>query len=249
MSTSITVLPLSAYYCAPVTTSTSAATAAITDAIAMPPPPPRPPKYICDYCDVVFKKASTRQVHIEKHHGDTVACKDCKVVFATAESYRLHNNRGVCIAKPKTKHVCDQCGRSYTNQSNLLKHKRIKHPSMSLPLFKCIACDKGYNTEAWLERHIASKHKKKKKKQRNDDDDEKKYECSKCPKVFNTKFNLQRHEAGVHEIDKWKFKESCLYCYRYLADHCSLLRHMAICKSRPTVPTLHSHGEEEDDDH
>ncbi|XP_030374673.1 zinc finger protein 700-like [Scaptodrosophila lebanonensis] len=77
-------------------------------------------------------------------------------------------------------HVCDQCGRHFTDQSNfklhMLRHTGVKN-------YECTECGKKYYTEHLLSLHVRISHK-----------GEKPYVCKHCGRAFHNSTSRSMHE-------------------------------------------------------
>lgn len=107
------------------------------------------------HLDCRFKCSSSLRLHC-KHHCKNKhdQCKVCLREFASATELNEHNQSpceqptiehikaeiiGQSQKKPRVSFECDECGRSFTEKWNMLKHRRIH--SGEWP-FECWLCHK-----------------------------------------------------------------------------------------------------------
>lgn len=82
------------------------------------------------------------------------------------------------LPKSKSKHVCDECGRSFTRSSTLITHKRIHTGDKP---YVCQQCGRAFRQLGNLSRHQLTHT------------TSKPYICQQCNKAFNRASNLQTH--------------------------------------------------------
>ena len=80
--------------------------------------------------------------------------------------------------KSKSKHVCDECGRTFTRSSTLLTHKRIHTGAKP---YVCQQCGRAFRQLGNLSRHQLTHT------------TSKPYVCKQCNKAFNRASNLHTH--------------------------------------------------------
>ncbi len=110
------------------------------------------------------------------------------------------------IAKP---YACDQCDKSFTQNSNLKTHIRFIH-TKERP-YTCDMCPKSFTQNSNLKNHIRHIHTK-----------EKPYTCDMCPKSFTQNSNLKSHIRHIHTKEK---PYACNICSNSFCDAGSLIRH------------------------
>ncbi|XP_033231776.1 protein sister of odd and bowel-like [Belonocnema kinseyi] len=92
------------------------------------------------------------------HDQDAVDIRECNV-FATQNKLQTHiKNYRLLESKPENKFTCEKCGRSYTQEGNLNRHKKLECDVM--PQFKCNFCYKRFKRNTHLRRHIIQVHQK-----------------------------------------------------------------------------------------
>ncbi|XP_023035971.1 zinc finger protein 177-like [Drosophila willistoni] len=106
--------------------------------------------------------------------------------------------------------VCDQCGRSFDNSSNLKLHL-VRHTGVKS--FECPECDQKFFTNPLLQMHISVRHK-----------GQKPWKCRFCSQGFRTGDARCRHERKEHYNTKFPCKvcgksfitKSCLSKHEFL---------------------------------
>ena len=83
-------------------------------------------------------------------------------------------------------YICPECGKAFTDQSNLRQHRRAHEDSSEL---NCTVCQKRLSTPANLQRHMHIH------------DTRRTFTCSACGRGFSTSADLTRHER-LHCDDK-----------------------------------------------
>ncbi|XP_041532582.1 zinc finger protein 263 isoform X3 [Microtus oregoni] len=147
--------------------------------------------------------------------------------------------RGLAQPKepPKKLHLCPLCGKNFSNNSNLIRHRRI-HAAEKLRLdvecgevfgghphflslhrthvgeeaHKCLECGKCFSQNTHLTRHQRTHT------------GEKPYQCNVCGKSFSCNSNLHRHQR-THTGEK---PYKCPECGEIFAHSSNLLRHQRI---------------------
>ncbi|CAK1587586.1 unnamed protein product [Parnassius mnemosyne] len=87
--------------------------------------------------------------------------------------------------------ICDFCGRSFKNVTNLKVHITYAHTGAC----ECDICGTKYKNQWCLNRHKAKSH------------NAKDYKCPKCPECFQSEYHKQKHLIKVHDIG-----HKCTYC-------------------------------------
>ncbi|XP_017868046.1 PREDICTED: zinc finger protein 62 homolog [Drosophila arizonae] len=123
---------------------------------------------------------------------------------ATSDRSRNQVNRKVKQREASKTYVCDQCGRCFTDASNLkvhiLRHTGVKN-------FECPECDSKYFTRHLLNLHIRVRHQ-----------GEMPYACKYCDQRFFTSTTRCRHERVKHTR---KLTYACRVCGKtYLTKSC-----------------------------
>ncbi|XP_050316161.1 uncharacterized protein LOC126750560 [Anthonomus grandis grandis] len=134
------------------------------------------------------------------------------------------------MSKTGVELLCSQCGKTYSNVTNLNKHMRMIHSGRKKKekpgKFYCEFCCKCYLRLFNLKRHIQSYHSAT-SKERNF-----KFFCALCPCRFRYKTNYNQHLKQRHKI----FNKSARKSQRNLSEH-----KCAICGFKSTKKTLLVH--------
>ncbi|XP_070155086.1 transcription factor hamlet isoform X2 [Polyergus mexicanus] len=105
--------------------------------------------YPCENCPKVFTDPSNLQRHIRTHHvgARSHACTECGKTFATSSGLKQHTHIHSSV-KPFR---CEVCFKSYTQFSNLCRHKRM-HADCRMQI-KCVKCGQSFGTVTSLSKH------------------------------------------------------------------------------------------------
>ncbi|XP_057655264.1 transcription factor hamlet-like isoform X1 [Diorhabda carinulata] len=106
-------------------------------------------KFHCENCPKVFTDPSNLQRHIRSHHvgARSHACPECGKTFATSSGLKQHTH----IHSSHKPYRCEVCLKSYTQFSNLCRHRRM-HANCRMQI-KCVKCGKSFPTLTSLSKH------------------------------------------------------------------------------------------------
>merc|ERR1711874_387761 len=111
---------------------------------------------------------------------------------------------------------CELCGQKFSNKSNMLIHVRTIHEGELR--FGCKFCDRSFNRNYALKRHVLLMHKGMKL-----DDNAM---CTDCGKKFTQKSSLFKHQREVHLGRKRKEDAFCDDCGRSFTQRGTLYLHI-----------------------
>lgn len=191
--------------------------------------------YVCDVCGSSFITTKQYGLHLNNHKIGTFPCEHCPKVFNT-ETKRKYHVKLVHASYKANK--CAHCDQRFANSIKKEKHMAVFH-GVKVPDYKCLACDKVYQTRAALACHIKMVH----LMERNFTCDYcdksffsklilaehmikhtgcKEYVCVVCSKAYARKKTLREH-IRIHQDDR-RFK--CERCGQAFVQKCSLRAHM-----------------------
>ncbi|XP_029570792.1 histone-lysine N-methyltransferase MECOM isoform X1 [Salmo trutta] len=111
----------------------------------------------CTCSKQVFTDPSNLQRHIRSQHvgARAHACPDCGKTFATSSGLKqhkhIHSSIKPFICKSLRPFICEVCHKSYTQFSNLCRHKRM-HADCRTQI-KCKDCGQMFSTTSSLNKH------------------------------------------------------------------------------------------------
>ncbi|XP_072744549.1 zinc finger X-chromosomal protein-like [Anoplolepis gracilipes] len=135
--------------------------------------------YCCSECNYRGRTKSNLKAHYIRRHTDEYkfACEHCGKRFKIEWDLKFH----LGTHDGSSQHMCDICGRFYTSNYSLYKHRKVAH--LNEYKFQCDVCNKKLLTQENLDSHM----------QQHD----KTYECKECGKAFASKRYLTNH-ATTH---------------------------------------------------
>lgn len=150
---------------------------------------------------------------------DTFKCDHCDKRFLIDLARREHSLR-YHTAVENYKFKCETRDKSYTNKTELIRHRSIHLPDDQRP-HKCTECDKGFAQASRLREHVDRLHNVKSN-----------FVCDVCGRGFTTNALLIQHNNFQHnEVIREKMKKqhmkntSCQKCGKVLRAHC-LAKHL-----------------------
>ncbi|XP_032719100.1 histone-lysine N-methyltransferase PRDM16 isoform X2 [Lontra canadensis] len=109
-------------------------------------------RFECENCVKVFTDPSNLQRHIRSQHvgARAHACPDCGKTFATSSGLKQHKHIHSTV-KPFIYALGEVCHKSYTQFSNLCRHKRM-HADCRTQI-RCKDCGQMFSTTSSLNKH------------------------------------------------------------------------------------------------
>ena len=185
--------------------------------------------YVCAYCKKGFAGRKNLSSHVRKYHETQSAfmCSYCGEVFGTRKYLRDHESKihveeaeedgakkeeeekgetasavlsGTAAANsPSPRHVCQECGRSFTRRCRLREHIDCVHERMRRK-FSCshrdhqegggTACGAAFSSRWLLKQHVSVVHW-----------GERKYSCPACGRRFGYVHHVRSHLRHMHGGD------------------------------------------------
>ena len=135
----------------------------------------------CVLCDYRCTKATDLKRHMKTHPGQNSKSllKELETIHGQVDKVGDLN----VPTKPFKSIRCSQCGKSFTHNSELWKHKKQTHKEdiQSEKPFKCDICGQTFSFANSCKRHMRTHTK------------EKPYSCNTCEKKFRFGEELRRH--------------------------------------------------------
>ncbi|XP_073831792.1 uncharacterized protein [Musca autumnalis] len=167
--------------------------------------------YKCELCDKSYSFMGGLTTHMRETHErqeESYECKipGCEKKYTSYITLQRHVRVKHLMTEVPTRYVCEQCGATFKQTSNLRYHMRTRHPTEDdLKLkeiikerLECEICKKFFNSQYTLKYHKLRIHA-----------DDKKYECKICGRRVAKQFMLDQHML-VHSEDK----TACKFCGR-----------------------------------
>ncbi|XP_041985858.1 zinc finger protein 26-like [Aricia agestis] len=210
--------------------------------------------FSCPFCPKVYTKRETYARHVQRHHTinesnnqdlllnaivdentGEFTCTECRLVFSTLNSLKLHMRRKHNAFKENFRLKCKICGLSYDKKESLKRHIRRKHDqgaycevcnkqfvnreqylnhSHERPMVnQCHLCNFIFASQGGLAKHLRCTHNLQSPK---------KFFCSTCNEGFYDKRQLKPHFLKVH----LKASYTCRYCNKIFKARESFKRHV-----------------------
>ncbi|XP_075989492.1 uncharacterized protein LOC142985290 [Anticarsia gemmatalis] len=182
--------------------------------------------YKCNFCDRYLPKRCIYERHLRDHRHNTLTelpehlfkCSKCEKRFKTNE---LLNAHVLSEHSKEKKYVCDVCGRIFSRQDYLYKHK-FTHTGVKR--HQCPHCDFKATQRSSLTMHIR-KH-----------TGERPYTCDICPQRCISSSNLRAHRRRHLGVKKFE----CAICNKKFGYKISLEEHISSTHVRSeTHPCQH----------
>jgi len=163
----------------------------------------------CDLCEKKFHTKGQLKAHINSVHKQIkdFKCAHCDKRFSTSNNLKKHTS----IIHNNERHICDECGASYSSKVLLRHHINGVHKNVFQ--FSCTLCPAKFNRKNLLQLHM-NKH-----------TGLKPYTCTTCGKGFGRPNILKDHEI-THLPEEQRNKYfGCKICGKTMAGNGSLWNH------------------------
>jgi len=140
--------------------------------------------YICDVCEIGFKRVGTlknhRKTHIEREKR--YKCEMCEKKFIDVAYLQQHKK----LHNSDMLFPCPKCEKPFTQDNYLKNHFDTVHAEIKP--FVCDICKKQFPMLRNWNKHMKIHEKEPKPKKEG-----KKFKCDKCVKGFSLRINLIKH--------------------------------------------------------
>ncbi|XP_058834117.1 zinc finger protein 12-like [Topomyia yanbarensis] len=174
----------------------------------------------CEVCGKAFSKLNNLTLHHTQQHSNnriSLPCDypECEQKFETQHGLNRHKNRvhNPDYTKPaQPASICDVCGKRFTTNGALKKHKYTHAPS-EMP-FVCGICSKQFPTSYKLKEHTM-RH-----------EGVKNHTCPQCGLGKTSMHELRTHIKKMHSAERRSY--SCEVCNRHFCSTANLGLHVKI---------------------
>ena len=143
--------------------------------------------YLCDRCPASFAYRSYLNTHIQQVHPPpgqpAFPCDQCDKCYSSSKYLYCHRLR-VHGAK---RFSCKYCMKSFTTNTNMLRHVSLIHEKHKPKPFSCAVCPKAFSLKANLQEHVQTVHYRFYN-----------FHCDICKAGFRRKKQLESHKENVH---------------------------------------------------
>ncbi|XP_052895445.1 zinc finger protein 551-like isoform X1 [Anopheles moucheti] len=112
--------------------------------------------YVCGVCKRAFRTSRDLASHSETHSEEKgYVCHICNKAFVKQSYLNTHKNT---VHVGLKRYRCQECGKQFSNSSNLIAHRRIHTGEKP---YECGECDAKFNQSSALTRHMRQQHRPK----------------------------------------------------------------------------------------
>nr|XP_026486551.1 zinc finger protein 33A-like [Vanessa tameamea] len=191
------------------------------------------PRHACSYCPMRFVQRSNMLRHERRHTGERpYRCAHCPRAFADKGACTAHTR----THSRDTSYACLYCGQTFVQKSKLTYHIR-KHTGENLEsctvcsklftsacslrehmkthiekrqIVKCPLCDKGYQDERYMLRHLRTSHTRSQ------------FSCPICHKLLTSAAGLRHHVITHSPLNTFR----CKCCPKSYAVKKTIVKHL-----------------------
>ena len=177
--------------------------------------------FVCDYCGKGFKRADGLKEHLRTHNTDDsekAECSVCGKLLSSRKSLQIHMR----IHEDIVPFICETCGKSFRQQSNLKSHVINIHTDEAK--FQCEKCPRNLKSLAIWKVHMRFHACKEGLDKINTQFLGKFYRCKFCPKTFATATQYKTH-LSAHSNER---PFGCNICSKFFKERSKLKRHIKI---------------------
>jgi len=140
----------------------------------------------CPSCDLTYVKKRSLDNHIAFVHDQSTGhlCPHCGKKFQYKE--KLHDH--VLVVHEGKKYSCDLCTMTFNRKPSLQSHIKKIHKGEKPPPVQCPQCERFFNSNGVVKRHIRDVHEKKRA-----------FACPLCDLRFAQNAQLKTHIKGKHK--------------------------------------------------
>ena len=144
-------------------------------------------------CSICQKEMFKRFIKChEENHSREFKCEHCLKIFGSKNNMQKHIDT---IHKKLRKHVCNICGKSFTDPTPLKQHTQRHNADPKVRPFKCKLCEKDFMLQVHLRAHELGAHESENVK------------CDFCNKELGKK-SIKAHISSFHS----DFQLECPIC-------------------------------------
>ncbi|OWR43039.1 zinc finger protein 107 [Danaus plexippus plexippus] len=191
------------------------------------------PRHACSYCPMRFVQRSNMLRHERRHTGERpYRCPHCTRTFADKGACTSHarthskDSSYACVYCGQTfvqkskltyhirKHTgenlesCSVCSKLFTSACSLREHMKIHVEKKKI--VKCPLCDKGYQDERYMLRHLRTLHSRSQ------------FSCPLCHKLLSSAAGLRHHVITHSCVNTFQ----CKSCTKSYAVKRTMLKHL-----------------------
>ncbi|KFB36980.1 zinc finger protein 189 [Anopheles sinensis] len=112
--------------------------------------------HLCTTCEKAFRTARELTNHTKTHSEvKNYVCRICSKAFVKQSYLTTHMNT---VHVGLKRHRCQECGKQFSNSSNLIAHRRVHTGEKP---YQCNECNSKFNQSSALSRHIRQQHRPK----------------------------------------------------------------------------------------